>query len=109
MANKDKYLPPVHPGEILLFEFLKPMGLSQSRLAQKIGLPPRQISEIVHGKRAITADTAMRLSKFFGTTAQLWLNLQAHYELDCVIYAQRTGKTKRFDFIKQFIPKVAVL
>ena len=109
MANEDKYLPPIHPGEILLTEFMEPLGLSQNRLARDIGVPPRQINEIVHGKRAITADTALRLGKFFGTSAQLWLNLQAHYELDCIIYAERTGKTGRFDFIKQFIPKVAAV
>ena len=109
MAKKDKYLPPIHPGEILQTEFLEPLGLSQNRLAREIGVPPRRINEIVHGKRAITADTALRLSKFFGTTAQLWLNLQSHYELDCILYAERTGKTGRFDFIKQFVPKVAAI
>ena len=109
MAKKEKYLPPIHPGEILQTEFLEPLGLSQNRLAREIGVPPRRINEIVHGKRAITADTALRLSKFFGTTAQLWLNLQSHYELECILYAERTGKTGRFDFIKQFIPKVAAI
>lgn len=105
MTKKDKYLPPIHPGEILQTEFLEPLGFSQNRLAREIGVPPRRINEIVHGKRAITADTALRLSKFFGTTAQLWLNLQSHYELECILYAERTGKTGRFDFIKQFVPK----
>lgn len=109
MANEDKYLPPIHPGEILQTEFLDPLGLSQNRLAREIGVPPRRINEIVHGKRAITADTALRLGKFFGTSAQLWLNLQAHYELDCILYAQRTGKAKCFDFIKQFTKVAAVL
>ena len=109
MAKKEKYLPPIHPGEILQTEFLEPLGLSQNRLAREIGVPPRRINEIVHGKRAITADTALRLSRFFGTTAQLWLNLQSHYELECILYAERTGKTGRFDFIKQFIPKVAAI
>ena len=109
MAKKEKYLPPIHPGEILQTEFLEPLGLSQNRLAREIGVPPRRINEIVHGKRAITADTALRLSKFFGTTAQLWLNLQSHYELECILYAERTGKTGRFDFIKQFVPKVAAI
>lgn len=109
MANEEKYLPPIHPGEILLTEFMEPLNLSQNRLAREIGVPPRRINEIIHGKRAITADTAVRLGKFFGTSAQLWLNLQSHYEIDCVIYAERTGKTGRFDFIKQFIPKVAAV
>ena len=109
MANEEKYLPPIHPGEILKTEFLEPLNLSQNRLAKEIGVPPRRINEIVHGKRAITADTALRFSRFFGTTAQLWLNLQSHYELDCILYAERTGKTKRFDSIKRFIPKVAAV
>ena len=109
MANEEKYLPPIHPGEILRTEFLEPLGLSQNRLAREIGVPPRRINEIVHGKRAITADTALRLSRFFGTTAQLWLNLQSHYELECILYAERTGKTGRFDFIRQFAPKVAAV
>ncbi len=109
MTNEEKYLPPIHPGEILQTEFLEPLGLSQNRLAREIGVPPRRINEIVHGKRAITADTALRLSKFFGTTAQFWLNLQSHYELDCIIYAERTGNGSRFDFIKQFVPKVAAV
>jgi len=109
MANEEKYLKPIHPGEILETEFLEPMGLSQNRLAKEIGVPPRRINEIIHGKRAITADTALRFSKFFGTTAQFWLNLQAHYELDCLIYEERTGKTSRFDFIKKYVPKVAAV
>jgi addiction module HigA family antidote len=77
-----KRFPPVHPGEILLEEFLKPLGMSQHRLAKEISVPPRRINEIVHGTRAITADTALRLGRFFGTTAELWMNLQAGYDLD---------------------------
>lgn len=77
-----KKLPPVHPGEVLLEEFLEPMGLSQYRLAKDISVPPRRINEIVHGKRAITADTALRLARFFGTSEQFWLNLQTAYDLD---------------------------
>ena len=73
---------PIHPGEILMEEFLEPLAVSQNRLAVAIGVPPRRINEIVHGKRAITADTALRLAKYFGTTAQFWLNLQACYDLD---------------------------
>lgn len=72
----------VTPGEILLEEWLKPMGVSQYRLAIEIGVPPRCINEIVHGKRAITADTALRLARFFGTDAQTWLNLQSHYDME---------------------------
>jgi addiction module HigA family antidote len=81
MANKEK-LQPVHPGEVLMEEFLKPMGLSQSRVALAIGVHPRRINEIVLGKRGMSADTALRLAKFFGTSAELWLGLQKDYELD---------------------------
>ena len=73
--------PPVHPGEILLEEFLQPMGISQYRLAKGVNVPARRINEIVHGKRAITADTALRLSRFFGTSEPFWLNLQTQYDL----------------------------
>ena len=75
-------LHPVHPGEVLLEEFLKPMGLSQNRLALDIGVPPRRINEIVLEKRRITADTALRLARYFGTTPQFWLGLQTDYDLD---------------------------
>lgn len=75
-------LPPVHPGEILTDEFLSPLGVSQYRLAKDISVPPRRINEIAHGKRAITADTALRLARYFGTTERFWLNLQAHYDLE---------------------------
>lgn len=80
MTNKN--LPPIHPGEILLEEFLKPMGISQYRLAKDISVSPRRINEIVHGKRAITADTALRLGRFFGMSPQFWLNLQNRYDLE---------------------------
>lgn len=79
---KKKILHPVHPGEILLEEFLKPMGLNQSTLAMNIGVPPRRINEIVLEKRRITADTAIRLARFFGTSAEFWLGLQSQYDLD---------------------------
>ena len=79
MARKIK---PVHPGEILLEEFLKPMGISQNRLAIDMGVPPRRINEIVHEKRRITADTALRLARYFGVSAQFWLGLQMDYDLD---------------------------
>jgi len=75
-------LAPVHPGEVLLEEFLKPLGLSQNRLALNIGVPPRRINEIVLGKRRVTADTALRLARYFDTTPQFWLGLQADYDLD---------------------------
>ena len=73
---------PVHPGEILLEEFLRPMGISQYRLAKDISVPPRRINEIVHGKRAISADTALRLARYFGLSDRFWLNLQARYGLE---------------------------
>jgi addiction module HigA family antidote len=72
----------VHPGEVLLEEFLTPLGLTQYRLAKSLSVPPRRINEIVHGRRAITADTALRLARFFGTTERFWLNLQSAYDLD---------------------------
>jgi addiction module HigA family antidote len=74
---------PVHPGVVLHDEFIKPMGLSQYRLAKRINVPPRRINEIVLEKRAITADTALRLGRFFGMSAEFWLNLQARYDLEC--------------------------
>ncbi|MEA3359239.1 MAG: HigA family addiction module antitoxin [Thermodesulfobacteriota bacterium] len=79
---KNKNLPPIHPGEILLDEFLKPMGISQYRLAKDTSVPPRRINEIVHGKRSITADTALRLGRFFNMSPQFWLNLQTRYDLE---------------------------
>ncbi len=79
---KEKRLPPVHPGEILLENFLKPLNLSQNRLAIEISVPARRINEIVHGNRRVTADTAMRLSRYFGMTPQYWMGLQADYDLD---------------------------
>ena len=78
----EKKLNPVSPGEVLLEEFLKPMGISQNHLALKIRVPARRINEIVLGKRRITADTALRLAQFFGTTAKFWLGLQTDYDLD---------------------------
>jgi len=75
-------LSPVHPGEVLHEEFLKPLGVSQYRLAKEISVSPRRVNEIVHGSRAITADTALRLARYFGTTDRFWLNLQARYDLE---------------------------
>ena len=78
---KNKKMVPIHPGEVLMEDFLKPMGISQYRLAQDINVPARRINEIVHCARAVSADTALRLGRFFGVSPQFWLNLQAHYDL----------------------------
>lgn len=80
MAHRK--LPPVHPGEILLEEFLSPLGVSQYRLAKETSVPPRRINEIVRGSRSISADTALRLARYFGTSERFWLNLQARYDLE---------------------------
>lgn len=85
-----KRLHPIHHGEVLWEEFLKPMGISQNRLALNIGVPPRRINEIVLGKRGITADTALRLARFFGTSAEFWLGLQSQYDLD--VTAEKLGE-----------------
>jgi|SRR5688572_17792976 len=86
-------LPPVHPGEILLEEFLKPMELSQYRLAKDISVPARRINEIVHGKRSISPDTALRLSRYFGMSERFWLNLQTRYDLDVTAAKLADGKS----------------
>jgi addiction module HigA family antidote len=78
----DDRLPPVHPGEILLEDFLKPMGLSQYRLARALGVPPQRVHDLVHGRRAITADTALRLARAFSMEPQFWMNLQSRYDLE---------------------------
>ncbi|MCI0577971.1 MAG: HigA family addiction module antitoxin [Chloroflexi bacterium] len=75
-------LPPVHPGEVLLEDFMKPLGLSRYRVAHDIGVPPLRISQIVNGKRSVTADTALRLARYFGTSPDVWLRLQARYDLE---------------------------
>jgi addiction module HigA family antidote len=80
MTHRD-FLP-IHPGEVLLEDFLKPMNISQYFVARSLGVPPRRINEIVHGKRAITADTALRLGRFFNMEAQFWMNLQSRYDLE---------------------------
>ena len=77
-----KKIPPVHPGEILQEEFLKPLAISQNQLGRNLGVSPRRINEIIHGKRAITADTALRLSRYFGNSASFWLGLQMDFDLD---------------------------
>lgn len=84
MATTSDRLKPVHPGEILQEEFLEPMGLSQNKAALAMRVPARRINEIVHGKRSITPDTALRLGLFFGMSAEFWINLQAHYDLETV-------------------------
>lgn len=78
----EKLYPPIHPGEVLMEDFLEGFGITQNKLAVSIGVPPRRINEIVHGKRAITADTALRLGRYFGVDPQFWLNLQSRYELE---------------------------
>ncbi|MBT1074928.1 HigA family addiction module antitoxin [Geobacter grbiciae] len=83
MTKRD--FPPIHPGEILLAEFLEPLGISQYRLAKDIGVTPRRINEIVHGRRAITADTALRFGRYFNMEAQFWLNLQSHYDMEVAL------------------------
>ncbi len=81
MTTKKKLLDPIHPGEILLEEFMKPIGISINRLAREIAVPPGRISQIVNGKRSITADTALRLGKYFGVSPEIWLDLQSDYDL----------------------------
>ncbi|MGO2049725.1 MAG: HigA family addiction module antitoxin [Microbacterium sp.] len=81
MTTTDK-IPPIHPGQVLMEDFIKGFEITQNKLAVSIGVPPRRINEIVHGKRGITADTALRLERYFGVSAQFWLNLQTRYELD---------------------------
>jgi addiction module HigA family antidote len=89
-----KTLPPVHPGQVLLEDFMKPLGLSQYRVAKDIGVSPLRISQIVNGKRSITADTALRLARYFGTSAAVWLRLQARYDLE-VAQAQMADRVNR--------------
>ncbi len=78
----EEKLPPIHPGEVLWVDFMKPLSLSQYRVAKDIGVSPIRINQIIHGKRAITADTALRLARYFGTSAAVWLRLQARYDLE---------------------------
>ena len=80
--NVTPVMAPIHPGEILLEEYLEPLGVTQHKLAVAIGVPPRRINEIVHGKRRISANTALRLARYFGTTERFWLNLQSRYDLE---------------------------
>jgi len=92
-----RMIDPVHPGEILMEEFLEPMGISQCLLAKDIRVPPRRINEIVHGKRSITADTALRLARFFGTSERFWLNLQIRHDLE--IEKDRLGDAPKRDVL----------
>src|SRR3954468_4087330 len=91
---------PIHPGEVLLTEYLEPLGITQHRLAVAIGVPPRRINEIVHGKRGISADTALRLSRFFGTTDRFWLNLQSRYDIE-------VGKSRLAATLERITPHAA--
>jgi antitoxin HigA-1 len=81
-VNTAPTVPPIHPGEVLMEEYLEPLGVTQHRLAVAIGVPPRRINEIVHGKRRITADTALRMARYFGTSERFWMNLQGRYDLE---------------------------
>lgn len=80
-TTETDLIEPIHPGEILMEDFIEGFGITQNKLAVSIGVPPRRINEIVHGKRGITADTAIRLARYFGTSEEFWMNLQSHYEL----------------------------
>ena len=91
----EKRLSPVHPGEILLEEFLKPLKISQNRLGRDLGVPAQRINEIIRARRAITVDTALRLAKYFGTTPQFWLNLQARYDLEMAVETRLVEKINR--------------
>jgi len=81
-ATMKTKMPPIHPGEVLLEDFLRPLGVSQYRLAKDISVPARRVNEIVHGQRGVSADTALRLALYFGTTPELWMNLQSHFDLE---------------------------
>jgi addiction module HigA family antidote len=95
----DETLSPIHPGEVLLEDFMKPLGLSQYRLAHDIGVAPLRISQIVHGQRAITVDTAMRFARYFGTSAAVWLHLQVRYDLEV---AEKTMRDRIDQEVKVF-------
>lgn len=94
--NTSSIMNPIHPGEVLLYEYLEPLGVTQHRLARAIGVPPRRINEIVHGKRRITADTALRMARYFGTTERFWLNLQGRYDVEI----ERNRLTESLDEIQ---------
>jgi addiction module HigA family antidote len=94
-------LTPVHPGEILLEDFLKPLGLTQYRLAKSLSVPARRINEIVHGVRAVSADTALRLARFFGTSERFWLNLQSGYDLEIERDRLKTRLTREVQVLRR--------
>ncbi|MBA7607087.1 Antitoxin HigA-1 [subsurface metagenome] len=98
---RKKKIPPLHPGEVLFEEFLKPMGISQNQLGRNLGVSARRINEIIHGKRSITADTALRLSRYFGNSAQFWMGLQMDYDLD--VETDRLSQRIKRD-VKQLAP-----
>ena len=100
-------LAPIHPGEVLLEDFMKPLGLSQYRVAKDIGVPPLRISQIVRGQRSVTADTALRLARYFGTSAAVWLRLQARYDLE-VAEAKMAKRINREVKALQITPSAAV-
>ncbi|MFZ2095409.1 MAG: HigA family addiction module antitoxin [Anaerolineales bacterium] len=102
----DEILSPIHPGEVLLEDFMKPLGLSQYRLAKDIGVTPIRISQIVNGQRAITVDTAMRLARYFGTSAEVWLHLQVRYELEVAEKQLRKQIIREVKVFQQHAPNV---
>ena len=89
----NERIPPIHPGEVLFEEFLKPLGISQNRLGTDLGVSPRRINEIIHAKRSVTADTALRLARYFGNSPEFWLGLQMDYDLD-VAEDRLSGRTR---------------
>jgi addiction module HigA family antidote len=100
----DEILSPIHPGEVLMEDFMKPLGLSQYRLAKDIGVTPIRISQIVNGQRAITVDTAMRLARYFGTSAEVWLHLQVRYELEVAEKQLRKQIIREVKVLQQHAP-----
>jgi len=100
----DEILSPIHPGEVLMEDFMKPLGLSQYRLAKDIGVTPIRISQIVNGRRAITVDTAMRLARYFGTSAEVWLHLQIRYDLEVAEKQLRKHIIREVKVLQQHAP-----
>jgi addiction module HigA family antidote len=100
----DEILSPIHPGEVLMEDFMKPLGLSQYRLAKDIGVTPIRISQIVNGQRAITVDTAMRLARYFGTSAEVWLHLQIRYDLEVAERQLRKQIIREVKVLQQHAP-----
>ena len=100
----DEILSPIHPGEVLLEDFMKPLGLSQYRLAKDICVTPIRISQIVNGQRAITVDTAMRLARYFGTSAEVWLHLQVRYDLEVADKKSRQQIIREVKVLQQHVP-----